>query len=202
MLLRAARLGATGLDYAPPLVCLLAPCFMLPQRPPGLSAILLSSAAAFAAVKFVGAGYLIYLGVRVIRAKNPALTLKHAAPAPLPRLIIDGMIISLFNPKIAIFFLAFLPQFVDPSAGSGAGSVAGSVTLQVLWLGLIYCGLAFLTDSGYALLAGRVKRLITGRSYAQKLFAGPLPRYGVGGVYIGLGINAALTDLSAVGRQR
>ncbi len=150
----------------------------------GLSAILMTSATAFSVVKALGAGYLIYLGLRTIfsgraRTGNDALT-----PVSLRRLFVDGVVVSVFNPKIAVFFLAYLPQFVNP----GAGSVSG----QVLLLGLIYVTLALFTDGGYALLAGSLRHRIRGR-----IMQGPLPRYVTGSLYLGLGVNAALA-----GRQQ
>ena len=146
----------------------------------GLSAILLTSATAFGIVKALGAGYLIYLGIRTLFARNSVTHLEAAPSLPVRRLVIDGMIISVFNPKIAIFFLAFLPQFVDPGLGH--------VPQQILLLGLIYAGLAFITDGAYALLAGTLRSWI-GSHFLQ----GPLPNYMIGSLYIGLGINTALT---------
>ena len=81
----------------------------------GLSAILLTSATAFGFVKTLGAGYLIYLGVRAILARYETTDVGAPSPRSLRRLFIDGVVVSVFNPKIAVFFLAFLPQFVDPS---------------------------------------------------------------------------------------
>jgi len=146
----------------------------------GLSAILLTSATAFGIVKFLGAGYLIYLGLRTLFARRPAPGPQAAPPLPSRRLFIDGIVVSVFNPKIAMFFLAFLPQFVDP----GQGPVAG----QVFLLGLLYVVLALLTDGAYALLAGHMGRWVGGR-----VIQGPLPRYLCGGLYLGLGLNTALT---------
>ena len=83
----------------------------------GLSAILLTSATAFGFVKTLGAGYLIYLGVRAILARYETTDVGAPLPRSLRRLFIDGVVVSVFNPKIAVFFLAFLPQFVDPSQG-------------------------------------------------------------------------------------
>ena len=145
----------------------------------GLSAILLTSATAFGIVKALGAGYLIYLGLRMLFARR--LPAGPAAPTPVSsrRLLSDGIVVSLFNPKIAVFFLAFLPQFVDPSVGP--------VPRQILLLGLIYVGLALMTDGTYALLAGSLRHWLGGR-----VMRGPWPRYVTGGLYIGLGLNAAL----------
>jgi len=147
----------------------------------GLSALLLTSATAFGIVKAIGAGYLIYLGIRTLFAKRPTANMKPPPRLTLYRLFMDGVVISIFNPKIAVFFLAFLPQFVDPALGA--------VTEQVLLLGLLYVGLALLTDGTYALLAGSLRHWLSG-----PVMQGPLPRYLSGGIYIGLGVKAALTD--------
>ena len=146
----------------------------------GLSAILLASATAFGIVKTLGAGYLIYLGIRTLFARGPAASVEASAPRPLYRLFRDGVVVSVLNPKIAVFFLAFLPQFVEPSRGP--------VPQQVLLLGLTYVGLALITDSGYAFLAGSLRHWLGGR-----VMQGPLPRYASGVVYLGLGVSTALT---------
>jgi threonine/homoserine/homoserine lactone efflux protein len=95
------------------------------------------------------------------------------------RLFMDGVLVSILNPKIAVFFIAFLPQFAEPSRGS--------VPKQILLLGLVYVALALITDSGYALLADRVRRWLGGR-----IAQGPLPRVVSGSVYLGLGVGTAL----------
>lgn len=145
----------------------------------GLSAILLTSATAFGIIKALGAGYLIYLGIRTLFADRPTASMETSAPLSLTRLVTDGVVISVFNPKIALFFLAFLPQFVDPGRGP--------VTQQVLLLGLIYVALALITDSTYAFLAGSLRHWFGGR-----VMQGPLPRYLSGSIYLGLGVSAAL----------
>ncbi len=147
----------------------------------GLSALLLTSATAFGIVKTLGAAYLIYLGLRALFARSSRGTGSAAALTPLPatRLFADGVVISLFNPKIAIFFLAFLPQFVDPAAGS--------VTQQVFLLGTLYVALALITDGGYALLAGGLRHWVSSR-----LLQGPWLRRLSGCLYVGLGVKAAL----------
>jgi threonine/homoserine/homoserine lactone efflux protein len=147
----------------------------------GLSAILLASATAFGIVKTLGAGYLIYLGIRTLLARHPAAGVEVSAPRPLRRLFTDGVVVSVLNPKIAAFFLAFLPQFVEP--------VRGPVWRQVLLLGLLYVAMALVTDSAYALLAARLRRRLGG-----KAMQGPLPRYASGAVYLGLGVSTALAD--------
>jgi len=143
----------------------------------GLSAILLTSATAFSIVKALGAAYLIYLGLRTIFSKPGAAALTHPTPLAMNRLVIDGVVISIFNPKIAVFFLAFLPQFVDPSGGP--------IAKQILFL---YVALAVVTDGAYALLAGSMRHWLTGPA-----LRGRTPRVITGSLYIGLGINTALS---------
>ena len=146
----------------------------------GLSAILLTSATAFNIVKLIGAGYLIYLGIRTLFDNRPLSDIEVANSLPLYRLFTDGVIVSIFNPKIAMFFIAFLPQFVEPSRGP--------VAQQILLLGFIYAVLALVTDGTYATLAGHLRNWFSGR-----VMQGPLPRYLCGGLYLGLGVNTALT---------
>jgi len=146
----------------------------------GLSAFLLTSATAFGIVKALGAGYLIYLGIRTLFSSRPAVSMEATTPRSFYRLLTDGVIVSVFNPKIAVFFLAFLPQFVDPGRGP--------IPQQVLLLGLTYAALALVTDSAYAILSGNLRHWLGGR-----VMQGPLPRYVSGSLYLGLGVNAALT---------
>jgi len=144
----------------------------------GLSALVASSAAAFAVVKYAGAAYLIFLGVQALRRSGSTARGGGGAPtAPAARrLFRDGMLVNALNPKVAVFFLAFLPQFVDPDGGS--------VTLQVLVLGTCFIAVAALLDALWALLAaGLGRRLGVGRGL-DRLSAG---------VYFALGAAAALT---------
>lgn len=145
----------------------------------GVSAILVASSTAFTVVKWLGAGYLIYLGVRALMAAaGPAEEMAANQAASPPRIFFDGVVVSIFNPKIGVFFLAFLPQFVDPSGAP--------VPQQVLFLGLLYVSLALITDGMYALLASSVGRWVGARVH------GPLPHYASGAIYIGLGVTTAL----------
>ena len=146
----------------------------------GLSAILFTSATVFGVVKALGAGYLIYLGIRTLFTRRPTASVETSAPRSLYRLFTDGVLVSVLNPKMAVFFLAFLPQFVEPSRGPAPH--------QVLLLGLIYVVLALVTDSAYAFLAGSLRGWLGGR-----VMQGPLPRYASGVVYLGLGVGMALT---------
>ena len=145
----------------------------------GLSAVLASSALAFAVVKYAGAAYLIWLGLKKIfgpvEAPGADVALK---PLGKGRLFRDGFIVNLLNPKTAIFFLAFLPQFVDVSRGH--------IAMQVALLGLIFTSLGFLTDGCYALAAGTAGGwLKRSRGYLK------FERYVSGVLFIGLGLTAA-----------
>ena len=145
----------------------------------GVSAILVASSTAFTVVKLLGACYLIYLGVRALMAAaQPAEEMASNSGASSSRIFFDGVVVSIFNPKIGVFFLAFLPQFVDPSGAP--------VPQQVLFLGLLYVSLALITDGMYAMLASNVGRWVGARVH------GPLPHYASGAIYIGLGVTTAL----------
>lgn len=153
----------------------------------GLSALLASSAVAFAAVRWGGAAYLVYLGVRAwLAGPGP-----DAAPPPAParRLFAQGFLVNLLNPKTAIFFLAFLPQFADPARGQ--------VPLQIFLLGAWFVVLAVASDCTYALLAGTV---------GDRLGRSPRARQGArllsGGVYVGLGLVTLFGGVRAEPRVR
>jgi threonine/homoserine/homoserine lactone efflux protein len=143
----------------------------------GLSAILLTSALAFAAVKFVGAAYLIWLGLRTLLARDePAAETPEIAPSG--RIFAQGFFVSLFNPKTALFFLAFFPQFVDPSRGS--------VVLQTLLLGSVFVTMGIGTDSLYGIAAARAaKALRSSPRLARR------QRLVTGSLYLALGVATA-----------
>ncbi len=142
----------------------------------GLSALLASSAVAFGVVKYAGAAYLIWLGVSRLRSREaPALP-----AAPDGQVFRQGVLVNVLNPKTALFFLAFLPQFVDPDAGSAS--------LQAAILGLLFVAIAVVSDGMYALVGGSVAEGIR-RSPAVRR---RLDRAS-GVVLIGLGAVAALT---------
>lgn len=146
----------------------------------GLSMVLAQSALAFSVVKYLGAAYLIYLGIRTLLSKTTTTVNANFRPVPLRRVFGQGFVVQLFNPKVALFFLAFLPQFVTPAGGP--------ITTQIIFLGAIFVLMAILSDSVYALVAGSVRGWLAGnRRWAdfQRKFAGT--------VYIGLGVTTALT---------
>jgi threonine/homoserine/homoserine lactone efflux protein len=146
----------------------------------GLSVLLASSAAAFSVVKYVGAAYLIYVGVRRLLDREEVPTADVAPVRSHTRLFYQGVIVSVLNPKLALFFVAFLPQFVVRSRGN--------VRLQLLIFGLLFEAIALCTDGSYALLAGTMGRALRNRrSYARA------ERYVAGGIYIALGAAAAAT---------
>ena len=144
----------------------------------GLSALIASSAEAFTVVKLVGAAYLIVVGIRRILSGDAEETERRALRAPLRRVYRQGVIVNVLNPKTALFFLAFLPQFVDPHRGA--------VWPQVAVLGVSFVSVAVLSDLTYALvsdaIAGRIRRTGTGAKVRRWL---------TGGVFVALGITAA-----------
>ncbi|QEX18992.1 RhtB family transporter [Hypericibacter terrae] len=145
----------------------------------GLSALLVSSALAFAIVKYLGAAYLIWVGIRTFMAKDPDPGAPAIPAAPLRRVFRDGFVVNLFNPKTAIFFLAFLPQFVRPERGA--------LHWQILILGLTFMGLGIMSDGMFALAAGTAGDFLRrNRRFLR------FQRWFAGTSFVGLGITAAL----------
>ena len=154
----------------------------------GLSAVLASSATAFAAVKYLGAGYLIYLGIKTLR--SPAADRAPDAaggPQPLRRVFRGGVVVAVLNPKTALFFLAFLPQFVDPASGPAVP--------QILLLGLLLVVITGLSDSTYALVSG-----VAGGWLRRSIRVQRGQHLVTGGAYLTLGVVAALADPRPAGR--
>jgi len=144
----------------------------------GLSALLMASAETFTVVKLIGAAYLIWLGIRTIREASVALPEISAAPGAAPAFR-DGVIVESLNPKTAAFFLAFIPQFVDPSQGH--------VALQFAALGLVSVLLNVLADIVVVLMAARARDGFVRRpSLIRRL------RQTSGVVMCGLGASLAL----------
>jgi threonine/homoserine/homoserine lactone efflux protein len=146
----------------------------------GLSALLVSSALAFNAVKYAGAVYLIYLGVKTLLTDGPIEETRDVRQASLFRVFYQGAFVNLLNPKTALFFFAFLPQFID--------AARGQVAMQIVALGGILVILGTLSDSIYAFAAGGVGNRLRGN---RRFLRGQ--RYFAGSIYIGLGAMTALT---------
>ena len=145
----------------------------------GLSAIVLASSVAFTAVKVVGGCYLVYVGLRVLLGSR-SIGEVATTPKPLRRLYVDGLVVNVLNPKVALFFLAFLPQFVSPGHGA--------VWSQTLVLGLLYIALGMMSDGAYALAGAHAGGWLRRRTAIRR--GG---RYVEGGVLIGLGVTALAT---------
>lgn len=150
----------------------------------GLSALLMSSASAFAVVKYLGAAYLVFLGIQKLRGADSRASASGASPEKLSRVFAQGIIVNVLNPKTALFFFAFLPQFVDASRGKVAG--------QVLFLGLLFATMGLMSDSLWALSAGTVASRLRGN--ARWLRA---QRYISGGMLISLGLATAFAGSSS-----
>jgi threonine/homoserine/homoserine lactone efflux protein len=147
----------------------------------GLSAILVSSATAFTIVKALGAIYLIVIGIRTLLGRaDPADTDPQRLPRRRRRDFAEGVVVNVLNPKTALFFLAFLPQFVDPELGEA--------WKQILVLGLTFMLLGLVTDSVWALAAGSA-----GETLRKSRRWGRAQRYVSGSVFVGLGVATALT---------
>jgi threonine/homoserine/homoserine lactone efflux protein len=148
----------------------------------GLSALLVSSATAYHTVRWLGAAYLIWLGIRRLLAKDaPSGSVEgpHASRLGLRRIFAQGVVVNVLNPKTALFFLAFLPQFVDVSRGS--------VPLQVVVFGVAFVLLGLVSDGTYALLASTGAGWLRRRPRVART-----SRLVSGGVLISLGVTTAL----------
>ncbi len=146
----------------------------------GLAIVLAASSTAFLVVKYAGALYLIYLGLQALRAPQggPGAI---ATPAALGRIVRDGFLVALLNPKTTLFFAAFLPQFMAADAPAA---------LQGITLGTIFVAIAAVTDTGYAMVAGAVApALLRARGFRR------CGRYLTGGLFIGLGLFAAISGM-------
>ena len=155
-------------------------CFHAAAAAVGLSAILMSSAVAFAAVKYLGAAYLIYLGVQKLRREESFEVTGSAARVKLSRVFGQGIVVNVLNPKTALFFFAFIPQFVNASRGP--------VAEQILFLGLLFAAMGVVSDSLWGVFAGTVAdrlRRDSRWSHAR--------RYVSGGILIFLGVATAVS---------
>lgn len=129
----------------------------------GVSAILMTSATAFNIVKYLGAAYLIYLGCRTLFSTSDRTTseIPTAPSKKLLKIFYESALVEVMNPMTALFFLAFFPQFISPSAVS--------VTIQFLLLGIIFIILAFISDGLYAVLAASIRKRILGSEVNSRL---------------------------------
>ncbi len=146
----------------------------------GVSALLVSSVLLFNFVKYFGAAYLIYLGIRKLLVREELQSIQKDESRKLFQIFYQGTLVNLLNPKTALFFFAFLPQFVDSSRGSA--------TVQILFLGATLVIMGLLSDGLYAWFAGSLAKGL--RSNLRFLRA---QRYFAGMVYIALGAVAALS---------
>jgi threonine/homoserine/homoserine lactone efflux protein len=149
----------------------------------GISSLVVSSARAFEVVKYAGAAYLIVLGVRRLLTREEVRA-DGRDRAPLRTVFNQGVVVNVLNPKTALFFLAFLPQFVDPEAGS--------VALQTALLGAVFVVLALMSDSAYALLAGTL-----GTTLRRNVGFLRAQRWVSGSVFVGLGLATAVSGTKA-----
>jgi len=140
----------------------------------GLSALIVSSAIAFSTVKYVGAAYLVYVGIRKWLERDEPAGLEARPPRRGRRVFSQGIVVNVLNPKTALFFLAFLPQFIDRDR---------TVWTQIAVLGLCWVALGLVSDGAYALAGGTIGRFIRRRRKAV--------RYASGGIFVGLGAVAA-----------
>ena len=150
----------------------------------GLSALLVSSATAYNAVRWLGAAYLVWLGVRRLLAHDePSRSAKnpHTSRLGLRRVFAQGVVVNVLNPKTALFFFAFLPQFVD--VGEGA------VAAQIAALGVTFVLLGLVSDGTYALVAGTLSQRLRGNAGVLRV-----QRYVSGTVFFSLGLATALAS--------
>jgi threonine/homoserine/homoserine lactone efflux protein len=145
----------------------------------GLSALMLAIPTAYDVVRYAGAAYLAWLGVRAMASKSSPLRIQRAKPVPLGRILRQGMLTNMLNPKVALFFLAFLPQFADPTRGP--------VPFQIAMLGLIFIANGAVVCVVYALAASWIGAWLS-------------TRYGIvawlnramGALFVGLGVRLAV----------
>ena len=147
----------------------------------GVSAILMASALAFAIMKYVGAAYLVYLGLKALLQRSASLDLPSSERTFGKRAFTQGFLCEVLNPKSALFFLAFLPQFVD--------SAAGYPHVQLAVFGLLFIALGAISTCGYALAAAHVGSFLKKRSLLAKW-----QNKFIGGLYCALGVRLALQE--------
>jgi threonine/homoserine/homoserine lactone efflux protein len=145
----------------------------------GLASILAAVPLAYDIVKFVGAGYLVYLGIRALTSRQRSLVAPSVERMPLWHIFLQGVVTNVLNPKVALFFLAFLPQFTSPAYGS--------VPLQIVLLGMIFNISGTFVNAIAALLAGSLGVWLKRHTHASRVL-----NWLTGGVFIALGVRLAL----------
>jgi threonine/homoserine/homoserine lactone efflux protein len=145
----------------------------------GLAALFAVSSLAFSVVKYAGAAYLVYLGIKALRRPATIAAPGEFAPPEKRRIARDGFLVALLNPKTALFFAAFLPQFIDR---------AGGAALQGALLGVVFVAVAACTDSAYVLAAN-----LAGARLGKSQRFETVGRYAAAATYFGLGLFTAAT---------
>jgi threonine/homoserine/homoserine lactone efflux protein len=144
----------------------------------GLSALLMSSAVAYDVVKYAGAAYLVYLGARALLSESETQEQSELQPARLSSIFYQGVVTNVLNPKVALFFLAFLPQF--------AKAENGSIAWQIIFLGFLFNISGTLVNVIVALLGGKI-----GNAFKRRPAFAQIQRRLTGGVFIALGLRLA-----------
>lgn len=148
----------------------------------GLSAILATSAVAFSAVKWIGAAYLIWLGIQALRSGGTNISVNgRVSPKGLMKLFKQGVLVAVLNPKVAVFFLAFLPQFVEPGAGP--------VSMQLFLHGSLIIVVAAFVEPPLILIGGKLTEYLGNNTQVSRWMD-----RGLGALFIGLGIKLATSD--------
>jgi threonine/homoserine/homoserine lactone efflux protein len=147
----------------------------------GLSAVVASSVLAYSLIKYAGAAYLVYLGIKTLRNRDDSNPLKIPGATSARGAFKRGVIVNILNPKLALFFLAFLPQFVVPTRGS--------VALQLVFLGLLFISVAIVIDGIYAMTSGMIGNLL---NRSQRFAEGQRKLAGV--TYLALGATALFSS--------
>jgi threonine/homoserine/homoserine lactone efflux protein len=145
----------------------------------GLSALMLALPLAYDVVRYAGAAYLVWLGVRALASKSSPLHVQRVDPERLGRVFRQGVVTNVLNPKVALFFLAFLPQFTDPARGP--------VSFQIALLGLIFIANGTIVCIGYALAASWLGEWLKSRYDVATWL-----NRAMGALFVGLGVRLAL----------
>jgi len=147
----------------------------------GLAAVMHASALAFQTLKFAGVLYLLYLAYATWRDKTAFAVAEDAAPMSAATIVVKAFLLNILNPKLTIFFLAFLPQFVEPGSASPL--------LQLLGLSAVFMAMTFAVFLGYGFLAYTFRQLVIESRRVQQWL-----RYGLAAAFAGLGLRLAVSD--------